>query len=99
VCFRARATDAATNDSAFGTACAAVPYKAPKPKNGYLRLQLTPAGKAAVVRRVALVATKCAKCGKVRVVVTSDSKPPIAAGQIATSKTLNLKASSPQKGR
>jgi hypothetical protein len=98
-CFRARSTDAAGNDSAFGTACTAVPYKAPKPKNGYLRLQLTPAGKAAAVRRVALVATKCPQCGKVRVVVTSDSKPPIAAGQIATSKTLNLKASSTQKGR
>jgi hypothetical protein len=33
------------------------------------------------------------------VVVTSDSKPPIASGQIAASKTISLKASKTQKAQ
>lgn len=63
-------------------------------RKGYLGLNLSA---DAVVKRVALVATKCRRCGKVRVVVTGDGAPPIAAK--AASKTVSLKALNTQEGQ
>jgi hypothetical protein len=99
-CFRVRGTDALGNDSAFTSRCTSVAFRrtsrAVLRRSGYLRLRLN-AGRAAVVKRVALVATKCPGCGSVRVVIAGDGTVPISGRKVT--KTISLRASSRQRTR
>lgn len=66
---------------------------------GYLRLQLSPRGQGAAVKRVSLLATKCRRCGAVRVVVTGDGTPPVGEDSILGDRTISLRSSRTQRTR
>ena len=63
----------------------------------YLRMNVAASLPTQYVRRVALLATKCASCGRVRVVMKAGSSPNVAGGKVAFDKTINLASSRTQK--
>lgn len=68
-------------------------------RRGYLRIQISPRGTGAEVKRVSLVAMTCPRCGAVRVVVTGDGRPPVRPGDVTAARTVSLRSSRTSRSR